>query len=77
MGERETLIRVRAYERWEKEGRPLGRDLEHWLAAERALADEEAPPVRPLTIGDPPPGEKAAKQRPPAAGRKRQTKRAR
>lgn len=30
-------IERRAYELWEHEGRPEGRDLEHWLAAERQL----------------------------------------
>lgn len=28
-------IRERAYELWEKEGRPTGRALDHWLEAER------------------------------------------
>lgn len=36
----EGLIRTRAYERWQQEGRPEGRDKEHWLAAERELASE-------------------------------------
>lgn len=27
-------IRERAYYIWEKEGRPVGRDLDHWLAAQ-------------------------------------------
>lgn len=30
-------VERRAYELWETEGRPEGRDLEHWLAAERQL----------------------------------------
>lgn len=30
-------VEHRAYELWEREGRPEGRDLEHWLAAERQL----------------------------------------
>jgi len=33
----EREIRTRAYERWQQEGRPEGRDKEHWLAAEREL----------------------------------------
>jgi Protein of unknown function (DUF2934) len=32
----------RAYALWEKEGRPDGRDLEHWLEAERIVAGEAA-----------------------------------
>jgi hypothetical protein len=44
-------IRHRAYELWEREGRVHGRDVEHWLEAERQLAEEEdgtheAPPQR-------------------------------
>lgn len=30
-------IQKLAYEYWEKEGRPTGRDLQHWLLAEEAL----------------------------------------
>lgn len=30
-------IAARAYHIWEREGRPHGRDLDHWLAAEREL----------------------------------------
>jgi hypothetical protein len=31
----------RAYQIWEREGRPQGRDLEHWLEAERGLEAED------------------------------------
>ena len=31
-------IRERSYQIWEQEGRPEGRDLDHWLQAERELA---------------------------------------
>jgi len=31
-------IRRRAYEIWEREGRPNGRDQEHWREAEAELA---------------------------------------
>ena len=33
-GEREEAIRLRAYALWEREGRPDGKNLEHWLWAE-------------------------------------------
>jgi hypothetical protein len=33
-------IRERSYQIWEQEGRPEGRDLDHWLQAERELAGE-------------------------------------
>ena len=31
------LIRAKAKELWEKDGRKSGRDLEHWLQAERII----------------------------------------
>lgn len=33
-------IRMRAYQIWEQEGRPHGRDEEHWREAERQLEVE-------------------------------------
>jgi len=36
--ERHAEIARRAYTLWELEGRPTGRDLDHWLAAEVELA---------------------------------------
>lgn len=38
-------IGARAYELWEKEGRPNGRDLAHWLEAERMLQQKAPAPV--------------------------------
>jgi hypothetical protein len=35
--DREARIRARAYERWERDGRPEGRAEEHWAEAEREL----------------------------------------
>jgi len=35
---REQAMRERAYEIWENEGRPHGRDLEHWLSAEQQVS---------------------------------------
>ncbi len=32
-----TLIAVRAYEVWENQGRPRGRDVIHWLQAEQEI----------------------------------------
>ena len=40
--EREALIRDRAYAIWLSEGRPLGRQDEHWRRAEAQIGDEEA-----------------------------------
>lgn len=33
-------IAARAYAIWEREGKPAGHDVEHWLKAERELAQE-------------------------------------
>lgn len=35
---------TKAYEIWESEGRPTGRDLEHWLKAEQQVS--EPPPAQ-------------------------------
>jgi len=34
----EEEIRARAYQIWEEEGRPTGRDVEHWIRAVLELA---------------------------------------
>ncbi len=38
----ERLIQQRAYELWENEGRPQGREQEHWQQAEREIAGRRA-----------------------------------
>jgi hypothetical protein len=38
--DRERRVRERAYAIWEREGRPQGREAEHWLEAEREIAAE-------------------------------------
>lgn len=45
----ERRIRQRAHELWEAEGRPEGRDIEHWREAERQIMFEEG-------LGEPTPG---------------------
>ena len=42
--EKMDQLRSRAYQIWESEGRPQGRDLEHWLEAERELEAEDRKP---------------------------------
>jgi hypothetical protein len=37
----EERIRSRAYELWESEGRPHGREIDHWLQAVQELAAEK------------------------------------
>jgi hypothetical protein len=36
------LIRERSYQLWEQKGRPDGRQLDHWLQAERELVAKDA-----------------------------------
>lgn len=45
--ELESKIRIRAYQLWEEAGRPHGRELEHWFAAEREVAGRPATLWRP------------------------------
>jgi hypothetical protein len=44
--EKQHLIRERAHEIWIEQGRPAGRDVEFWLAAEREREGEETRRVR-------------------------------
>jgi Protein of unknown function (DUF2934) len=37
----EERIRERAHAIWDKEGRPEGKELEHWLRAEAEIVAEE------------------------------------
>ena len=37
-------IGTRAYELWEKEGRPHGRDWAHWFEAERMIKQQATSP---------------------------------
>jgi hypothetical protein len=41
-GDLEQRIRQRAYELWESEGRPQGREQAHWQQAEREIAGRSA-----------------------------------
>ena len=43
----EDKIRLRAYQLWDEEGRPSGRDKEHWQQAEAELVAGQSPPVQP------------------------------
>jgi len=37
MKDKEEAVQMRAYQLWEKDGRPEGQAFEHWLQAEREL----------------------------------------
>lgn len=49
-------IRQRAYELWEREGYPEGREFEHWMQAKMDVASEDSPLTEPMQsspgIGD-------------------------
>jgi len=57
----QELVRNRAYALWESEGRPLGRDAEHWRMSEDAMRAEIAAAAAPRTV--------AAKAKTPARKR--------
>ncbi|MGR3780462.1 MAG: DUF2934 domain-containing protein [Albimonas sp.] len=38
----ETRIRMRAHDLWQREGRPDGRDADHWREAEQEIAREDS-----------------------------------
>lgn len=71
----ESAIRARAYDLWERNGRPDGRDIDYWLQAARELEEEdrlaEGGKARPAPDGldaSPPAGD-GTKPAPPADGR--------
>ncbi|MFD1702259.1 DUF2934 domain-containing protein [Methylopila henanensis] len=47
MSDRDARISELAYRIWEEEGRPEGRDGDHWIEAERRYAAQETPPAPP------------------------------
>lgn len=53
-------IRARAHEIWEREGRPDGRDAEHWRAAEQELSADMVVELAGETKARPRQGEPAA-----------------
>ena len=71
----ESLVRQRAYEIWESENRPNGRDKEHWERALHEVSAAKAPAKAPKATAkpaDPAPAKRAAMPEPaPAAVAKR------
>jgi hypothetical protein len=57
----EEQIKQMAHSLWEQEGRPEGRDLDHYLTAKRILEEQEAAQKRPKA-----PRAKAAKSAKPS-----------
>ena len=66
MEELERRIRDRAYAIWEREGRPKGKDRQHWEQATRELDAERDPARQVEAPSDDPPGEAGAAA--PSAG---------
>jgi len=47
MSDREARVRERAHQLWEQEGRPHGRDADHWDQAAREVdAEDNAAPAK-------------------------------
>jgi Protein of unknown function (DUF2934) len=62
-------IRQRAYEIWQSEGKPHGRNLIHWLRAEAEIRDAlkaQAPAGKPRTPTSGPPRKRAPSSKPAA-----------
>ena len=70
--QQEANIRVVAYRLWEEEGRPAGRDLEHWYRAEIIVRSASIAPDRGHRSAPAKPKEKktAAAEKKPAAKKK-------
>ena len=64
----EEVVRARAYALWESEGRPNGRDAEHWLRSMEEVqrlaqaASPEAPKATPAKAPAKPKAKKASKK---------------
>lgn len=46
MSDREARVRARAHQLWEQEGRPHGRDADHWAQASREVDAEGTAPAK-------------------------------
>jgi hypothetical protein len=51
MPDRDDRIRRRAHEIWEREGRPHGKDAEHWEQAQREVDAEASAEIAAATAG--------------------------
>ncbi|WYK06972.1 DUF2934 domain-containing protein [Cereibacter sphaeroides f. sp. denitrificans] len=68
--DREARIRQRAYELWEAEGQPAGRDQDYWLRAEAELGEDKPVPAAKAprarkAEAEPAAGDEAAPKAPP------------
>lgn len=79
MDEKRQRISEQAYYHWEREGRPLGKEQDHWLKAESELAPETVEQDTGKKKSSTPPAARAAEKAPNAkrkAARKKAGKRA-
>jgi hypothetical protein len=53
MSDREHDIRVRAHQLWEEEGRPDGREHDHWHQAEAEIGAQEQGPAAAVEVVSP------------------------
>ena len=59
-------VEKRSYMIWERQGRPHGHDLDHWLQAEKELAEEKMMPVKASAAKSPKKAPAAPKRKAPA-----------
>jgi len=52
MNDNDELIRQRAYEIWEREGRPECQERRHWEQASREIAEHERQPLNSETADE-------------------------
>ena len=69
VGISEDAVRKRAYDIWEREGRPHGRDFEHWVRAQVELTAEVIPAADIRLAAPPRPSAKTAKAAAPKRSR--------
>lgn len=62
-------VQLRAYELWEAEGRPTGREVEHWLRAEAEVRGQIPAPFKPKPLAPLPQREQSKRPSAPSPRR--------
>lgn len=65
--DRDERIRKRAHEIWEQEGRPDGKEQDHWERAERELSGSELPPLANAAVKKKAPSTRTGTEKPTKA----------
>jgi hypothetical protein len=68
------LIAQRAYDLWEAEGRPEGRDVDHWIRAEAMLRSESSASIEAKTEVNTPSTTKSSRRATPPRSSARREK---